>query len=131
MQKFLITILFTLFLSFTANAENHLHEDKLSPEDSDVETFNFYWTQMPTVCAPREDIAAWLIKHEFTPVSVSFGKENGIQENRVVYAITLYINPTYQMAAIAETQNSPDKCVLFRTFDLQLNPNLVQPGLTL
>ena len=86
---------------------------------------------MPTVCAPREDIAAWLVKHEFTPVSVSFGKEDGRQENRVVYAITLYINPTYQMAAIAETQNSPDKCVLFRTFDLQLNPNLVQPGLTL
>ena len=127
MQKFLITILFTLFLSFTANAENHLQNDKV-PE---TETFDFYWSQMPTVCAPRSEVTRWLIKHNFVPVSVSFGKEDGRQENRVVYAITLYINPTYQMAAIAETQNSPDKCVLFRTFDLQLNPNLVKPGLTL
>tara|TARA_E500000318_G_scaffold109771_1_gene123511 strand:- start:10 stop:387 length:378 start_codon:yes stop_codon:yes gene_type:complete len=125
MQKFIITILLTVFLSISVKAESHLQ-----PEN-DVETFNFYWTQMPAVCAPRGDVAGWITKHQFTPVSVSFGRENGQKENDVVYVVTIYINPEYQMAAIAETQTSPDLCILFRTFDLQINPNLTQPGLTL
>ena len=53
------------------------------------------------------------------------------EQGQVVYVVTVYISPDYQMAAIAETPTSPDLCVLFRTFDLQLNPNLVKPGLTL
>ncbi len=121
MRTLLITILLSLFLSVSVNAENHLDE-------SETQTFNFYWTEMPTVCAPRGDIERWLLKHQFTPVSVSFGKENGQYEGNIVYAITLYINSTQQMAAVAETRTSPDKCVLFRTFDLQLNPNLT-PGI--
>ena len=125
MQKLLITILLSLFLSVSVNANNHLQPEK------EKETFNFYWTQMPAVCAPREDIAAWVAKHEFTPVSVSYGRENGQQQGQVVYVVTVYISPDYQMAAIAETPTSPDLCVLYRTFDLQLNPNLVKPGLTL
>ena len=125
MQKFLITILVSLFLSVPVNAENHLQPNK------ERETFNFYWTQMPAVCAPREDIAAWIEKHDFIPVSVSYGRENGQQQGQVVYVVTVYISPDYQMAAIAETPTSPDLCVLYRTFDLQLNPNLVKPGLSL
>ena len=125
MQKLLITILVSLFLSTSISAENHLQPEQ------EKETFNFYWTQMPAVCAPREDMAAWIVKHDFTPVSVSYGRENGQQQGQVVYVVTVYISPDYQMAAIAETPTSPDLCVLYRTFDLQLNPNLVKPGLTL
>ena len=125
MQKLLITILLSLFLSVSVYANNHLQPEK------EKDTFYFYWTQMPAVCAPREDIAAWVAKHEFTPVSVSYGRENGQQQGQVVYVVTVYISPDYQMAAIAETPTSPDLCVLYRTFNLQLNPNLVKPGLTL
>ena len=126
MQKFLLTFLITLFLSISATAENHLQNDKV-PE---AETFGFYWSQMPTVCAPREEVTRWLMKHDFVPVSVSFGKEDGKKDGRVVYAITMYISEN-QMAAVAETQTSADVCVLFRTYDIQVNPNLVKPGLTL
>ena len=126
MQKFLLTFLITLFLSVSATAENHLQNDKV-PE---TETFDFYWSQMPTVCAPRAEITRWLMKHNFVPVSVSFGKENGKEDGRIVYAITMYIAEN-QMAAVAETQTSADVCVLFRTYDIQVNPNLVKPGLTL
>tara|TARA_S200000501_G_C20261214_1_gene498674 strand:- start:62 stop:442 length:381 start_codon:yes stop_codon:yes gene_type:complete len=126
MQKFLLTFLITLFLSISATAENHLQNDKV-PE---TETFDFYWSQMPTVCAPRAEVTRWLMKHKFVPVSVSFGKENGQADGRVVYAITMYIAEN-QMAAVAETQTSADVCVLFRTYDVQVNPNLVKPGLTL
>ena len=58
------------------------------------------------------------------------GKENGKEDGRIVYAITMYIAEN-QMAAVAETQTSADVCVLFRTYDIQVNPNLVKPGLTL
>tara|TARA_A100000164_G_scaffold285249_1_gene258192 strand:- start:2995 stop:3378 length:384 start_codon:yes stop_codon:yes gene_type:complete len=125
MKKILLGFLITLFLSVSVNAENHLQP----PLDSDGETFNFYWTQMPAVCGPRADVAGWITKHEFTPVSVSFGRENGQAEGQVVYVVTVYINPGYQMMAIAETQTSPDLCILFRTFDLQINPSLTNPGL--
>jgi len=126
MQKLLLTFLITLFLSVSATAENHLQNDKV-PE---TETFDFYWSQMPTVCAPRAEVTRWLMKHDFVPVSVSFGKEDGKKDGRVVYAITMYISKN-QMAAVAETQTSADVCVLFRTYDIQVNPNLVKPGLTL
>jgi len=126
MQKLLLTFLITLFLSVSATAENHLQNDKV-PE---TETFDFYWSQMPTVCAPRAEVTRWLMKHNFVPVSVSFGKENGKEDGRIVYAITMYIAEN-QMAAVAETQTSADVCVLFRTYDIQVNPNLVKPGLTL
>jgi len=126
MQKFLLTFLITLFLSISATADNHLQNDKV-PE---AETFDFYWSQMPTVCAPRAEVTRWLMKHDFVPVSVSFGKEDGKKDGRVVYAITMYISKN-QMAAVAETQTSADVCVLFRTYDIQVNPNLVKPGLTL
>ena len=127
MQKFLLTFLITLLLSISATAENHLQNDKV-PE---AETFDFYWSQMPTVCAPRAEVTRWLMKHNFVPVSVSFGKEDGKKDGRIVYAITMYISEGNQMAAVAETQTSADVCVLFRTYDIQVNPNLVKPGLTL
>ena len=125
-----IIIMFTLGLalaSTNAKSENHLQNDKV-PE---TETFDFYWSQMPTVCAPRSEVTRWLMKHKFVPVSVSFGKEDGKEDGRVVYAITMYISEGNQMAAVAETQTSADVCVLFRTYDIQVNPNLVKPGLTL
>ena len=131
MQKFLITILFTLFLSFTANAENHLHEDKLSPEDSDVETFNFYWTQMPAVCAPRQDIAEWIVKHEFTPVSVSFGRTGGKPDGAIVYIVTLFTNDKYEQTTTVQTPGGNEVCILYKTFDMKLNPNLGKQGLNL
>ena len=74
-----IIIMFTLGLalaSTNAKSENHLQNDKV-PE---TETFDFYWSQMPTVCAPRSEVTRWLIKHNFVPVSVSFGKEDGKAE---------------------------------------------------
>ena len=78
MQKLLTTILVSLFLSTSISAENHLQPEQ------EKETFNFYWTEMPAVCAPREDIAAWIVKHDFTPVSVSYGRENGQQQGQVI-----------------------------------------------
>ena len=81
----------------------------------------------------REELAEKIFqaKHNFVPVSVSFGKEDRKEDGRVVYAITMYISEGNQMAAVAETQTSADVCVLFRTYDIQVNPNLVKPGLNL
>ncbi len=115
MRTLLIAILITLGVSTVYGSE---HEQK---------KYDFYWSNMPTVCALKPVIQDWIIDNDFDPVSVGFGRENGRQDGDIVYAVTIYINPSYQMAAVVETPDGEESCIVFRTFDLQLNPNL-KPG---
>ena len=117
MRTLLIAILITLGVSTIAIAE-HEHERK---------KYDFYWSNMPTVCALKSVVDEWIKDKEFDPVSVGFGRENGQEDGDVVYAVTIYINPSYQMAAVVETPGGEEACIAFRTFDLKLNPNL-RPG---
>ena len=45
--------------------------------------------------------------------------------------ITIFVNDNYSMAATVETPTSDEVCILFRTYDMKLNPNLRPQGLTL
>ena len=115
MRTLLIAILITLGVSTILMAE---HEQK---------KYDFFWSNMPTVCAEKPVVDEWIIDNQFDPVSVGFGRENGQADGDIVYAVTIYINPSYQMAAVVETPDGEESCIVFRTFDLQLNPNL-KPG---
>ena len=115
MRTLLIAILITLGVSTIAIAE-HEHERK---------KYDFYWSNMPTVCALKPVVDEWIKDNEFDPVSVGFGRENGRADGDIVYAVTIYINPSYQMAAVVETPNGVESCIAFRTFDLKLNVGLL------
>ena len=80
---------------------------------------------MPMMCGMPADIDRYIIDNKFTPVTVSFGKENANEDGQIVFAITYYINDKHQTLAVAETPNDPYKCMIFHTFDMQMNTNLL------
>ena len=131
MQKFLLIIVLAILLASPIRAQQTPDTRPKPPPSQEEQKFDFWWSQMPTVCGDRQEVVKWLDKHEFAPVSMSFGRENGRPEGAPVYVITIFVNDNYSMAATVETPTSDEVCILFRTYDMKLNPNLRPQGLTL
>ena len=99
--------------------------------------YNFYWDQVPVVCADPEEIDRWADDKGFTPLSISYGREGGKPDGKVVYIVVYYLNrDNGETFATVTTPTSTDVCVIFRTFGLQLNPKIIDEymsnrGLTL
>ena len=47
-------------------------------EESDIKKYNFYWNQVPVVCAAPEEIDRWANDNNFTPLTLSYGRKDGI-----------------------------------------------------
>ena len=99
--------------------------------------YDFYWDNIPVVCAAPEEIDRWAEHKGFTPLSISYGREGGKPDGQVVYIVVYYLNrDNGETFATVTTPTSPDVCVIFRTFGLQLNPEIMDEymsnrGLTL
>ena len=118
MKKIIISLIF-LLTSF-AFAE---HE---TPDNPPVEKFNFWWEQVPAVCSTSEEIERWAELKKFEPVNVSFGRENGTPDGRIVYIVVYWLNEKQESFASVSTPEKPEiSCVIFRTFDLKLNTDLL------
>ena len=107
-----------------AKSENHLPP---TPEPE----FDFWWSNMPSVCGIKSEVAKWLDKHKFIPVSVSFGRDGGRPDGEIVYIVTLFTNDKYEQTTTVQTPNGNEVCILYKTFDMKLNPNLGKQGLNL
>ena len=56
-------------------------------------------------------------------LNISFGREGGRENGQIVYIVSYWVNVSNdQSMATVMTPGSPYSCVLFRTFDLKLNP---------
>ena len=118
MKKLIIAI--TLLLTSLAFAE---HETPTKPP---VEKFNFWWEQVPAVCSTSEEIERWAELKKFEPVNVSFGRENGKPDGKIVYIVVYWLNERQESFASVSTPEKPEiSCVIFRTFDLKLNTDLL------
>ena len=124
MKKLLLSILGLLLLTSVTIAE-----------ESDIKKYNFYWDQVPVVCGAPEEIDRWANDKGFTPLSLSYGKEGGDPDGAVVYIVVYYLNKENgETFATVTTPTGSDVCVIFRTFNLQLNPKIMEqygPGLNL
>ena len=124
MKKLLLSILGLLLLTSVTIAE-----------ESDIKKYNFYWDQVPVVCGAPEEIDRWANDKGFTPLSLSYGKEGGDPDGAVVYIVVYYLNKDNgETFATVTTPTGSDVCVIFRTFNLQLNPKIMEqygPGLNL
>ena len=124
-----LILLITFLLTSVLFADEH--------EESDIEKYNFYWDQVPVVCAAPEEIDRWAEHKGFTPLSISYGREGGKRDGNIVYIVVYYLNKTNgETFATVSTPTSKDVCVIFRTFDLTLNPKIMDEymnkhGLTL
>ena len=55
-----------------------------------------------------------------------FGREGGVPDGKIVYIVVYWINEEQETFASVSTPERPDhSCILFRTFDLKLNTDLL------
>ena len=100
----------------------------ISYAEEDFRKYNLYMMQYPMMCGMPQDVDRYIADNKFTPINVSFGKENAKEDGAIVFAITYYINDKHQTLAVAETPSDPYKCMIFHTFDMQMNTNLLKQG---
>ena len=115
MKKLIIAL--TLLLTSLAFAE-HDHVKK--------ETFNFWWEQVPAVCSTSDEIERWAEFKKFNPINISFGREGGTPDGQIVYIVVYWMNEDQESFASVSTPERPDQaCIVFRTFDMKLNTDLL------
>ena len=120
MKKLIIAL--TLLLTSLAFAE-HDHVKK--------ETFNFWWEQVPAVCSTSDEIERWAEFKKFNPINISFGREGGTEDGRIVYIVVYWMNENQESFASVSTPETNEVCIVYRTFNIQINPNLINRGLSL
>ena len=114
MKKLILSIILGVFIAISSYAE----EDMFSELPSGI-----WWEQIPAVCVPNEGILEYTKKKELQALNKSFGRTGGKPDGEIVYIITYWVNiHTNESMATVMTPGSVYSCVLFRSFDLQLNP---------
>tara|TARA_R100001015_G_C4583386_1_gene139582 strand:- start:113 stop:493 length:381 start_codon:yes stop_codon:yes gene_type:complete len=121
MRKLLLALLFTIGVFNLCYAEHEAPDTK-----SPVEKFNFWWEQVPAVCSTSDEIERWAEFKKFNPINISFGREGGSPDGRIVYIVVYWMNEDQESFASVSTPERPDQaCIVFRTFDLKLNTTLL------
>ena len=118
MKKLIIAL--TLLITSFAFAE---HE---TPSKPPVEKFNFWWEQVPAVCSTSDEIERWAEYKKFNPINISFGRAGGVPDGEIVYIVVYWMNEDQESFASVSTPQRPDQaCIVFRTFDMKLNTDLL------
>ena len=92
---------------------------------ADLEDYDFFTMNMPMLCGLPATVDRYIEDNNFVVINISFGKENGKQNGEILFAVKYYINDKFQTIAVAETLTDPSKCILFVTFDMKMNSNLL------
>jgi len=118
MKKLIIAL--TLLITSFAFAE---HETITPPP---VDKFNFWWEQVPAVCSTSDEIERWAEFKKFNPINISFGRAGGVPDGEIVYIVVYWMNEEQETFASVSTPEKPNEsCIVFRTFDLKLNTDLL------
>ena len=119
MRKLIFIILFSIGVFNLSYADHELNK-------SPVEKFNFWWEQVPAVCSTSDEIERWAEFKKFNPINISFGREGGSPDGQIVYIVVYWMNEEQESFASVSTPERPDQaCIVFRTFDMKLNTDLL------
>ena len=124
MKNKILNNLPTLFIALAFTFGMTLIYNHAKAEDN-IGKYNLYLMQYPMMCGTPTDVDRYIKDNKFTAINVSFGKESAQEDGGIVFAITYYINDNHQTLAVAETPNDPYKCMIFHTFNMQMNENLL------
>lgn len=92
---------------------------------ADIEDYDFFTMNMPMLCGLPATVDKYIEDNKFVVINISFGKENANKDGEILFAIKYYINDKFQTIAVAETPTDPSKCIMFVTFDMRMNNNLL------
>ena len=84
---------------------------------------SLYWLQMPVICGTSENVIAYLDKHQFQLVNVSFGRDKAKPDGDPVFVVQYFVDPTYtQSIVVMTTMSGVESCMLYKSFDLKFMP---------
>ena len=94
---------------------------------ADMKEYDLFSMSMLMMCGLPLVVDKYIEDKKFTAINVSFGKQGADPDGEIVFAIKYYINDKHQTLAVAESPNDPYKCMIFHTFDMIMNKNLLGP----
>ena len=97
----------------------------ISYAETETEGYDLFSMSMPMMCGLPPIVDKYIADKKFTAINVSFGKQGADPDGEIVFAIKYYINDKHQTLAVAESPNDPYKCMIFQTFDMIMNKNLL------
>ena len=136
MKKLILSIIISVFIAVTSYAqepETWLYNqvpaatpsDKQSKDEPTLqdELPGVWWEHIPAICVDNQVLEDYTEKKELQLLNLSFGREGGKEDGEIVYVVSYWVNVhNDQTMATVMTPGSNYSCVLFRTFDTQLNP---------
>ena len=82
-----------------------------------------WWEKVPTLCLPNEILWEYADEKGMQPLNVSYGRKGAKPDGEIVYIVTYWVGiETNETMASVQVPEGDYSCVLFRTFDTQLNP---------
>ena len=136
MKKLILSIIISVFIAVTSYAqepETWLYNqvpaatpsDKQSKDEPTLqdELPGVWWEHIPAICVDNQVLEDYADRKGMQLLNLSFGREGGRENGQIVYIVSYWVNVSNdQSMATVMTPGSTYSCVLFRTFDLKLNP---------
>ena len=112
MKKLILSLIIGVFTAVSSFAEENI-----------TELPGWWWEQFPAICVPNTTLWEYADRNELQPLNVSYGKEGGQPDGVPVYTVTYWVGiETDETMGTVQAPNTNYSCILFRTFDVQLNP---------
>jgi len=136
MKKLILSLIIGVFVALSSYAEEPetwLYNQVPSATPSDKpkgdrpnlqdELPGVWWEHIPAICVDNQVLEDYADRKGMQLLNLSFGKEGGVDSGQIVYIVSYWVNiHNDQSMATVMTPGSNYSCVLFRTFDLKLNP---------
>ena len=87
--------------------------------------YDVYTTQVPVMCGTPDVIESYITDNEFVPINVSAGRQGAKSDGKIIFLITYYINEESQTLATIDIPSNVERCIIFHTFDLKMNEQLL------
>ena len=114
MKKLILTIILCLFTAIVVAEEK---------EDRIENLPGVWWEKVPAVCVETSPLYEYAERNELQALNRSFGRTGGKPDGEIVYVVTYWVNVYNNMSmASVQVPGAQYSCVLYRTFDLEINP---------
>jgi len=93
--------------------------------DTEEKEYQFYGSKVPIICSTPQEVERYVVDNKFVPITISVGREGSTPEGSIVFLITYYISDTYETLVTLDVPNGIERCILFHTFNLVMNADLL------
>lgn len=115
MKKSLITLITALLVLFVST----------SFAEEEKKTYDFFYQNTPVVCGTISEVTRYAEDNKFVPFSLSVGRAGSQPDGQPVFFVTHWVQEVGdEQLVTVMIPDADESCILFRSFDTKLNPDL-------